>query len=95
MKEIFLNPGQTYAFQEVAKYFQNFADKIKLENNNLFDHDLCEIINSLAMVPALKQLALVRNDFGDKTLKALKELLSKRYPHNLEELCIEGIRLKP
>lgn len=68
MKEVFLNPNQTYAFQEAAKHFANFADKVRLENNNLFDHDLSEIITSLAMVPALKQLSLVRNDFGDRTL---------------------------
>lgn len=47
------------------------------------------------MVPALKQLQLVRNDIGTKTLGALKELLQKRFPHNLDELKIEGINLKP
>ena len=95
MKEIYLNSNQTFALQEAAKYFQNFADKVKLENNNLYDNDLSEIITSLTMVPALKQLSLVRNDFGDRTLAALKGLLSKRFPNNLDELSIEGIRLKP
>ena len=95
LKEITLTPGQTYALGKAAQFFGDFADKVRLENNNLTDQDMSDIITSLAMVPALKKLSVARNEFGEQTLEAMKALLAKRFPNNLAELTIEGIKLKP
>lgn len=55
------------------------------------DPDLSEIVTSLLMVPALRKLAISRNNIGERTLEALEKLLMKRQPNNLDELTIEGI----
>ena len=37
LKEITLTEGQTHAFQEAAKYFGGFADRLRFNNNNFSD----------------------------------------------------------
>ena len=35
------------ALTKAAEHFENFADKVRLQNNNLMDHDLCDLVAAL------------------------------------------------
>lgn len=47
LKEITLTSGQTIALAKAAEHFENFADKVRLESNNLLDPDLSDIVSAL------------------------------------------------
>lgn len=95
LREVLLTPGQTYALQKAAAFFENFADKVEFVNNNFSDADLSQIIQSLVSVPQIKNLSILKNEFGEATMEALLQLFQKRSPNNLQELTIEGMQLKP
>ena len=75
MKETILTQGQLYAFQQAAKYFDYFCDKIKFESNSIVDGDMGELIRALSYNNQVKQLAISRNDLKENSLEQLKELL--------------------
>lgn len=59
---------------------------VHFENCCISDSEFSKLLEGLANVEQLRNLTYKTNDFGPKSLEAIKPLLYKNFPNNLREL---------
>ena len=67
-------------------------NQIILDNNSLMDQSLATILNSIAEVKDMKQIVIKKNDFNEKSLVPLKNILARPFPNQLHELRLVSLK---
>lgn len=90
-----LNLGVCYSFKEALITNQYMLHTIYLDNNGLNDFEQATIFEGLQTQERIKCIVTKKNQFGEKSLDALKPLILKKNPLHLEELRIIDCQPQP
>ena len=66
--------------------YPELLTSINLTDNGINDTDLAKVFKGLSKLISLKKIVIKHNIFNAESCEALKELLAKSVPNNVEEL---------
>ena len=81
-----LSGGHCDALNKAAEHFDNFVNRVRLQNCGVDDEKMAKLISTFSKLRDFKSIILRQNVFQEKSLEAVKELLQKKAPYNMSEL---------
>lgn len=77
------------------EFFQEFINRIHLDNCGVDDEEFAEMINGIEKLKDFKKIIYKRNRLSYKSIEGLKNIVARRIPNHLEVLRIENCKLEP
>ena len=88
-----LTSGVCAALGEAFSGNPKLLNSVCLENNGCLDSDFAKIVRGLRHLENIKSITYRRNELGPESLEALRPLLARRKPHNVEVLRIVSCKV--
>ena len=88
-----LSSVHSRALQYASKFFDNFVNRILLDNCGILDAQFAKILESLQQLQDFKSIIYRNNTFAERSAKALHGLTARRVPDHLEELRIVNCKI--
>lgn len=95
LKDYNLSNAQLKALYLASRYFDNFVNKIFLDNNGVTDEQFASIVDSFWCLSDFKSIVYKNNEFGLKSAESVLNLSSRRQPYHLDELMINHCKITP
>jgi hypothetical protein len=70
-----LSSGHCDALNQAAKHFDNFVNRVRLQNCGVDDGKMAKLISTFSKLRDFKSIILRQNVFQEQSLEAVKELL--------------------
>ena len=80
---------QMDALIEAASFFKDYIKRFLLDNCGIDDKKFSKFLIALGSLPDFKSIIYRNNHFDMESARALLNLLYKKMPHHLDELCLE------
>ena len=89
-----LNYGLCQALSIAFSQFKDIATDFHLDSNNLSDEDFSALLQGMCQLTYVSRLSYNHNTFGEKSLKALMPIISKKQiKHSLRSLHLKHCKM--